>query len=89
MPRNKSTRDYEKFQTIDAVDNAIRQVAQEGARALLQRALESEIDSHLRQYDDLLTDDGTKTVVRNSRTGSDLRVRKPLARSATPCNHSA
>ncbi|WP_245874090.1 transposase, partial [Alkalispirochaeta sphaeroplastigenens] len=32
---------------------------------MLQRALESEIDSHLRQYDDLLTNDGKKAVVRN------------------------
>ncbi|WP_219812076.1 hypothetical protein, partial [Alkalispirochaeta sphaeroplastigenens] len=60
MPKKKSTRDHEELQTIDAVDDAIRQVAQEGARALLQRALESEIDSHLRQYDDLLTNDGKK-----------------------------
>lgn len=65
MPKNKSTRDHEELQTIGAVDDAIRQVAQEGARALLQRALESEIESHLRQYDQLITNDGRKAVVRN------------------------
>jgi len=65
MPQNQSIPFQSEAQSIKTIDEMIREVAREGARSLLQRALEVEIASHLQHYSDLLTEDDRKAVVRN------------------------
>ena len=47
------------------IDDPITQVLQKGARELLAKALEVEINSFLEQYSDLLDDQGKKRITRN------------------------
>lgn len=65
MPHSQSIPPQAESQTVETIDDAIREIAREGARSLLQHALETEIANHLDQYAELLTEDERKTVVRN------------------------
>jgi len=65
MPHSQSIPPQAESQTVETIDDAIRKIAREGARSLLQRALEAEIANHLEQYAGLLTEDERKAVVRN------------------------
>lgn len=65
MPHSQSIPPQAESQTVETIDDAIREIAREGARSLLQHALETEIANHLDQYAELLTEDERKTVVWN------------------------
>lgn len=65
MPHSQSIPPQPEEQTFDTLDDALREIAREGARSLLQRALEAEIAAHLNRYTDVLTDENRKAVVRN------------------------
>jgi hypothetical protein len=65
MPHTQSTSPQPEEQSIETIDDVLQKIAREGARSLLQRALEAEIADHLDRYSDLLTEDDRKTVVRN------------------------
>jgi transposase-like protein len=65
MPHDESIPFEADAPTIDQVDERIREIAREGARRLLQVALEKEIESHLNAHAHLLDEQGYRTVVRN------------------------
>lgn len=65
MPYNHSTPLKQEVQTIESIDEELQKIAREGARKLLQKALEAEIEEHLNRYQDLVNEEGRKTVVRN------------------------
>jgi len=65
MPHIQSIPPQPESQSIETIDEAIREIAREGARSLLQRALEVEIAHHLEQYAEVLTADERRAVVRN------------------------
>jgi len=65
MPHRQSTSPQPEEQSIETIDDVLQKIAREGARSLLQSALEAEIADHLNQYSDLLTEDSRKAVVRN------------------------
>lgn len=65
MPQSNSIPFRLEEQTFESIDDALKHVAREGARSLLQRALEVEIAKHLEQFSDLRTEDGRQAVVRN------------------------
>jgi len=65
MPQTQFTSPQPEEQSIETIDDVLQRIAREGARSLLQRALEAEIADHLDRYSDLLTEDDRRTVVRN------------------------
>lgn len=65
MPYNHSTPKEPEVQTIESIDEELQKIAREGARKLLQKALETEIEHHLRLHENLLTTEGHKAVVKN------------------------
>ena len=79
MPREKSIRSEEEKPTIDGIDEELFRVAREGARKLLQQALEAEIEEHLERHADLRTQEQHKAVVeRRIFTGvGPVEVRRP------------
>jgi len=85
MPHDESIPFEADAPTIDEVDERIREIAREGARRLLQAALESEIDSHINANGHLLDEQGYHTVVRNGHAPErtilsavgPVRVRRP------------
>jgi putative transposase len=85
MPREKCTPSRQDGPSIETIDDQLREMARDGARRLLQRALEAEIEEHLKQYSDLLADEHRQAVVRNGYapkrtilTGvGDVEIRRP------------
>jgi putative transposase len=65
MPRTQNTSSTPDEPTIETIDEHIWEVAREGARKLLQRALEAEIETHLASHTDFVTGEQLRTVVRN------------------------
>jgi putative transposase len=65
MPHDESIPFEPDAPTVATVDERIREIAREGARRLLQAALESEIESQLNAHAHLLDEQGCRTVVRN------------------------
>jgi putative transposase len=65
MPHQESTPWPADRPSIDTIDDELARVARDGARRLLQRALEAEIEEHLSHHADLLTQEQHKAVVRN------------------------
>jgi len=65
MPRTQSTSSRPDEPSIETIDERLWEVAREGARRLLQRALESEIELHLERSTDLSTREQRQAVVRN------------------------
>ena len=65
MPREKSIASGADKPTIDEIDEELFRIAREGARRLLQQALEAEIEEHLDRHTDLFTQEQHKAVVRN------------------------
>jgi putative transposase len=65
MPRKQSTLVQTGVPSIDGIDGELFRIAREGARRLLQQALEAEIEEHLARHGDLLTQERHKAVVRN------------------------
>lgn len=65
MPAKKSTRIEVRGATAEDLQGTIERIAREGARKLLQAALEAEVDDHLNRYEDLRDEDGHQVVVRN------------------------
>ena len=65
MPQDKCIPSRQDEPTIETIDDRIREIAREGARKLLQRALEAEIEEHVSRYTDLLTGEHRQAVVRN------------------------
>ena len=47
------------------IDDPISEILRNGARELLAKALEAEIDSFLLQYSDLTDEDGNRRIIRN------------------------
>ena len=65
MPRKESTSSRPDEPTIETIDELLWEVARDGARRLLQRAMESEIETHLKRHTDLVTREHCQAVVRN------------------------
>jgi putative transposase len=65
MPGKKSTTSDDEAATRNEIQGTIERIAREGARKLLQAALEAEVDEHLQLYENLHDTDGFRTVVRN------------------------
>jgi len=65
MPGKKSTTIDAEAATSSEISGTIERIAREGARRLLQAALEAEVDEHLSHYDELRNEDGLRAVVRN------------------------
>lgn len=65
MPYKHCITSQPEAQTIETIDDTLREIAREGARRLLQHALEAEIEQHLNHYSDLLTEEQRHAVVRN------------------------
>lgn len=84
MPERKST-PTEAEKATDVVRGVIEDIAREGARKVLQAALEAEVEEHLARYRDLGDREGRRGVVRNGHapartilTGvGDVEVRRP------------
>ncbi len=84
MPERKSTPTEAKKAT-DVVRGVIEDIAREGARKVLQAALEAEVEEHLARYRALEDREGRRVVVRNGHapartilTGvGDVEVRRP------------
>ena len=65
MPQDQSIPSQPDGPTIETIDEIIRKTAQEGARQLLQQALVAEIEQHLKQHNDVRTEEDRQAVVRN------------------------
>ena len=65
MPREQSIASRPHEPTIERIDGQIWEVAREGARRLLQRALDAEIETHLNRYTGFVTEEQRQAVVRN------------------------
>jgi putative transposase len=65
MPRKECTPKLKTLTSVENIDDTLFKIARNGARKLLQKALESEIEEHVNAYSDLLDDEGHRTVVRN------------------------
>lgn len=65
MPREKCIASEAEKPTIAGIDEELFRVAREGARKLLQQALEAEIEEHLDRHAELFTQEQHKAVVRN------------------------
>jgi len=65
MPHQESTPSQADRPTTAEFEDELARVAREGARRLLERALEAEIEEHLNRYTELLTQERFKAVVRN------------------------
>ena len=85
MPRGQNTPEGSWVPTQDEVLELIRKEAREGARRILQAALEAEVEEHVKQFSELTDTNGHQTVVRNGHapprsieTGvGSLEVRRP------------
>jgi putative transposase len=64
MPERKST-PVEAGDATAVVRGVIEDIAREGARQVLQLALEAEVEEHLRRFQDLRDGGGGRAVVRN------------------------
>ena len=65
MPAQKSTRIEVSEATAEEIQGTIEKIAREGARKLLQAALEAEVDEHISRYEYLKDENGHQAVVRN------------------------
>ena len=65
MPGKKSTPIEVGVATADEIQGAIEMIAREGAKKLLQAALEAEVEEHLNRYEHLKDEEGHRLVVRN------------------------
>lgn len=65
MPHSQSIPARSESQTVETIGEAIQEIAREGARSLLQRALEVEIAHHLERYTEFVTEENQRAVVRN------------------------
>ena len=65
MPAEKFTRIWGDDATSEELQGTIEKIAREGARKLLQAALEAEVEEHLGQYQQLRDEGGHQVVVRN------------------------
>ena len=65
MPAKKCTRIEVLEATAGEIQGVIERIAREGARKLLQAALEAEVDEHLSCYQNFRDPDGHQVVVRN------------------------
>lgn len=65
MPQNHFTSNVDIPTSIEGMDAALNRIAREGARKLLQKALEAEIEVHVNVYADLRSDNDRRSVVRN------------------------
>ena len=65
MPRTQSISSKPNEPTVETIDEQLWEVAREGARRLLQRALEAEIEVHVNHHADFVTSDRRQAVVRN------------------------
>lgn len=65
MPGKKSTPIEVAVATVDEIQGAIERIAREGAKKLLQAALEAEVEEHLNRYEHLKDAEGHQAVVRN------------------------
>ena len=65
MPHQESTPSQADRPSTASFEDELARVAREGARRLLERALEAEIEEHLNRYTELLTQQRLKAVVRN------------------------
>jgi putative transposase len=64
MPERKTT-PIEAGDATEEIRGVIEQIAQEGARKVLQAALEAEVEEHLARYEYVREGDGRKAVVLN------------------------
>lgn len=84
MPERKST-PKEAGEATDVVRGVIEDIAREGARKVLQAALEAEVEEQLARYRELEDREGRRAVVRNGHapartilTGvGDVELRRP------------
>jgi putative transposase len=82
MPERKSI-PSEAGNATDVVRGVIEDIAREGARRVLQAALETEVEEHLARFEKVADREGRRAVVRNGHglertilTGvGDLKVR--------------
>ena len=65
MPYTESSPQEAVPTSMSEMENAIREVAREGAQRLLQKALEAEIAAYLEKYESLTDEHGRQAVVRN------------------------
>ena len=65
MPERKSTSIEMVVATTDEIQGAIERIAREGAKKLLQAALEAEVEEHLNRYEQIKDAEGHRLVVRN------------------------
>src|SRR5271157_1915442 len=65
MPGKKSTAIEAVVATADEIEGVIERIAREGAKKLLQAALEAEVEEHLDRYEHLKDAEGHQMVVRN------------------------
>ena len=65
MPERKSTPIEMVVATTDEIQGGIERIAREGAKKLLQAALEAEVEEHLSRYEQITDAEGHRLVVRN------------------------
>jgi len=65
MPERKSTPIEMVVATTEEIQGAIERIAREGAKKLLQAALEAEVEEHLSRYEHIKDAEGHRLVVRN------------------------
>jgi putative transposase len=65
MPGKKSTAIEAVVATAEEIEGVIERIAREGAKKLLQAALEAEVEEHLDRYEQLKDAEGHRLVVRN------------------------
>ena len=71
MPERKSTPIEMVVATTDEIQGAIERIAREGAKKLLQAALEAEVEEHLSRYEHIKDAEG-------HRHGEEWRRASPL-----------
>lgn len=65
MPDLDSTTRQPEAATVVEIQQSIEALARAGAERILQRALEAEVEEHLRRFADLRHENGHQAVVRN------------------------
>ena len=65
MPQKECTPRSEIPTSIEGMESELYQIARAGARRLLQKALEAEIEVHVNAHRDLVDEEGHRAVVRN------------------------
>ena len=65
MPQTKCTPESEIPTSVEGMEDELYKIARSGARRLLQKALEAEIEAHVNAHRDLVDEEGHRTVVRN------------------------